>query len=255
MTINLQAERLYDQIELVRGVGSRQRGQLCIMSFVALLAGDRHTDRPRTVSPFIRNFAIQLNDGAPDRMRDDLKPFAPGIIGTSDGHDFERAALLFRTVETEVLPRAMSDFLNSREYALFELSNKSPLLRVSAMWCDSRPSDCIASCFRAIRDEHERGDCLSLATRAGKLLVTLVQCAPNSAARRWYWAKALELVDRLCDIGADTRQDREKAASITKQHSALAPSATPYLSPESVARRPMQKISHMLRTALELIIA
>jgi hypothetical protein len=37
MSVNLRAERLYDQVELVRGIGSRNRGQLCIISFVAYL--------------------------------------------------------------------------------------------------------------------------------------------------------------------------------------------------------------------------
>jgi len=94
MSVNLEAERLYDQVELVRGTGSRNRGQLCIMSFVAYLAGERHTDHPRTASPFIRKFAIPLNDGVPTALCQDLKPFAPRIIGTNDGHDLKRAAVM-----------------------------------------------------------------------------------------------------------------------------------------------------------------
>src|SRR6266568_1215300 len=73
MSVNLQAERLYDQVELVRGAGSRNRGQLCIMSFVAYLGGERHTDHPRTASSFIHDFAIPLNDGISTALRQQLK--------------------------------------------------------------------------------------------------------------------------------------------------------------------------------------
>src|SRR3974390_1015172 len=104
MSLDLHGERLYDNIELVCGAGRRKRGQLCIMSFVAYLAGERHTDHPRTASPFLRNFAIQLNDGVPTELRRDLKPFAPRIIGSNDGQDFERAAVALQTVMDELLP-------------------------------------------------------------------------------------------------------------------------------------------------------
>jgi hypothetical protein len=253
MTIDLQAERLYDQIELVRGVGSRQRGRLCIMSLVAFLAGDHHTDRPRTASSFIRNFVIQLNDRAPDQMRADLKPFAPRIIGTSDGRDIERATLLFRVIETEVVPRATNDFLNGDQDNLFELSTKSRL-RVSALWGDKTPSECLATCLCVVRDEYEHRNYLSLATRAGEFFATLMRLAPNQTKRRWYWAKALQLVDRLCDIGADAREGVE-AMSVAKEHANAAVAEGSYAAPESAERRPMQRISHILRTALDLLSA
>ena len=133
MSVNLQAERLYDQVDLVRGAGHRKRGQLCIMSFVAYLAGERHTDRPRTSSPFIRSFAIQLNDGIPPLLRQDLKPSAPQIIGTNDGHDFERASVVLRMVMDDVLPRAAWDFPGGCAHAEFELDNE-PLLALAPGW-------------------------------------------------------------------------------------------------------------------------
>ena len=46
MSVNLAVERLYEEVELVRGTGNRHRGELCIMSFVAYLAGEPHTDSP-----------------------------------------------------------------------------------------------------------------------------------------------------------------------------------------------------------------
>lgn len=69
MSLNLQAERLYEGVNLVTGAGSRERGDFCIISLIAYLAGERHSHEPRCVSPFIRKFAIQLNDGSPDSLR------------------------------------------------------------------------------------------------------------------------------------------------------------------------------------------
>ena len=44
-------------------------------------------------------------------MRQDLKPFVPRIVGTNDGRDAERAALLREITEKEILPRVCADFL------------------------------------------------------------------------------------------------------------------------------------------------
>ena len=255
MSINLHAEHLYDQIELVRGAGSRKRGQLCIMSFVAYLASERHTDHPRTASPFIRNFAIQLNDGIPWELRRDLKPFAPRIIGTSDGHDLERAPVAFEMVMNELLPTAMRDFLDSREYPAIWLGNRT-LFSVAAGWSDGRSTNSIGSRFRAIREEYECGDCLAMATRTGHLLVALIQCAPSAAAQRWYWAKALDLLDRLCDIGADRRVEkigRQNSAPVAAEPGSPAWAVPSEADLPKVEKRPLQKISRALRAALHLV--
>src|SRR5258707_9931175 len=156
MVVNPQEERLYDQVELVRGTGSRNRGQLCIMSFVAYLAGERHTDHPRTASSFIHDFAIPLNDGIPTALRQQLKPFAPQIIGTNDGHDLKRAAVLSQMIMGEVLPRAMCDLPHSLDDIRHELGNTG-LFNFAAGWHNSGPSGSIASHFHAVRDAHEQG--------------------------------------------------------------------------------------------------
>src|SRR5579872_7182520 len=98
-------ERVYARVRLVRGMGSRRKGRLCVMSFVALLAGERHTDAPTTSSPFIRTLAVYLNDAMPDLERQRLKPFAPRILGTNDGLDRERAEVALGVLTAEIVPR------------------------------------------------------------------------------------------------------------------------------------------------------
>ncbi|HYC13530.1 MAG TPA: hypothetical protein VEC75_04725 [Stellaceae bacterium] len=243
MSLDLQTERLYEHIELVRGAGRRKRGQLCIMSFVAYLAGERHTDHPRSASPFLRNFAIQLNDGVGAELRRDLKPFAPRIIGSNDGRDFERAALALAMAMDEVLPRATKDFLEGSRYGALELGNKS-LFAVGAGWNDTEPTESIAARFRGVRDAGERREWLALATRMGQLFTALVQCAPSPAAQRWYWAKALGLLDRFCEVGAECRPQRKAIA---------APPAEREPERSLPEPRPRGRISRALRAALDFV--
>jgi hypothetical protein len=257
MSVNLQAERLYDQIELVRGTGSRNRGQLCIMSFVAHLAGEPHTDHPRTASSFIRKFAIPLNDEVPTALCQDLKPFAPRIIGTNDRHDLKRAAVASEMIMGEVLPRAMVDFPHGLKDIRHELGNTG-LFNFAVGWRNGGPSGSIASRFHAVRDAHELGQCLLLAARAGQLFVSLVLCAPSPVVQRWYWAKALELLDRLCDVGADHRGVTmcwENATPVAVPHGLPTFAAQSKADLQKIERRPMRKLSHVLRAALDFVSA
>jgi len=202
MSLDLQGERLYQQVDLVRGVGNPLRGELCIMSLVAYLANEQHTDRPRTASSFVRNFAIQLNDGAPTALRQDLKPFAPRIIGTNDGHDLQRASLAYRVITEEVWPRAERDAVVVLDDVVHEPCEKGLWSFATSLRRRSAKPN-ITACFHALCDAHERGDCLAIGALAGQLLVELVQRVPT--LQQWYWAKALELLDRLCDLGCDER--------------------------------------------------
>ncbi|MGH7191194.1 MAG: hypothetical protein ACREF0_18650, partial [Acetobacteraceae bacterium] len=69
MVVDERLERLYEKVELVKGAGDPSQGKLCVMSFVALLAGEGHSDRPRTASPLIRELAVRINDAMPRAMR------------------------------------------------------------------------------------------------------------------------------------------------------------------------------------------
>lgn len=211
MTINAQLERLYQQIELVRGSGDPKRRRLCIMSFVAFLTGEAHTDNPSTASSLIRRYAMVVNDEMPDGLRQRLKAFAPRLIGTNDGEDLARAQVLAEAARGEILPRVESDFglrrSSTKEVApkpckstrkqattLQELVDKvAGLAAPASTWAsDSLPSE------------------------LAKLIVHCGKCVPG-ARGEWYWLKAIDLLDRLCDVTGDQTRpvvQPERLASI-----------------------------------------
>ena len=194
MVVDLDMERLYGRIRLVRGRGERRSDTLCIMTFVALLAGERHTDLPSTASPLVRQFAIALNDAMPDPERQRLKPFAPRIIGSADGFDPGRAALLRVALQREVFPRIRSDLKDSvlPLGPLHDPCGRAVACSCAELVCDFTK---IAAADDTPRNQRK------LALAAALLLNTCAATVSNAAAREWYWAKAIDLLDRLCDVG------------------------------------------------------
>jgi len=72
----------------------------------------------------------------------------------------------------------------------------------------------------------------------------LVQCAPSPAAQRWYWAQALDLLDRFCEVGADRRSAKRATP---------APVPAPRLDAPGPEQRPRGRISRALRAALDFV--
>jgi hypothetical protein len=194
MTANPELEGLYDRVRLVRGKGNRNSGALCIMSFVALLAGERHTDAPATASPVVRQFALALNDAMPDEERQKLKPFAPRIIGTADGFDTRRATLLRQALRQEVLPRVSSD-LQAGVLPRGPLGDPHGLAIVQSI------DDLLCGFGTIATAEDTSRNRRRVALHAVRLLSTCAAAAAVPEARAWYWGKAIDLLDRLCDPG------------------------------------------------------
>ena len=95
MDLDVGLQRAFDRVELVSGsIGDPGEGRMCLMSLVAFLAGEAHSDAPGCASPLIQTFAVLVNDHMPHAARQRLKPFAPRIIGTNDGFDPVRAEIL-----------------------------------------------------------------------------------------------------------------------------------------------------------------
>ena len=219
MSLNLRLERLYDRIELVNGIGDPDGGKLCLMSLVAFLAGEAHSDAPRTASPLIREYAVPINDGMDRGMRQRLKPFAPRIIGTSDRLDGERAAVLYRAIVHEVFPEALKDLQQISERApqvqagghLFvlwpQLKTESPAavdaVLKQAGRNDTRLIDTIGKMVAA----HVKGSHGATGFEAGRLILYAARNAPSGLREAWYWNKAIDILDRLCDVGAAERPE------------------------------------------------
>jgi hypothetical protein len=197
MVVDERLERLYRQVELVRGVGEPKSGKLCVMSFVAFLAGEVHSDRPAAASSLIRELAVRINDAMPQEIRQELKPFVPRILGTNDGCDGERAAMLRAVTEAEIMPRICRDFLVSgrlrswrRSGEFRELSSK--LFGLTESW--SKP-------------EHALPD-VKLCAAVTDLLCFCAAKASDADSGRWYWEKAIDVLDRACDIREDSSSSR-----------------------------------------------
>ena len=101
---DLRPQGVLDRFEPVSGIGEPDKVMACVMSLVAHLAGESHTDRPRRASPLIRGFVIPGNDHMPREARRRLKPFVPRLIGTNDGLDRARAEVLRRLLVEVLLP-------------------------------------------------------------------------------------------------------------------------------------------------------
>src|SRR5215213_12012967 len=107
MDLDPRLQRALDRVELVGGsIGDPGQGRMCLMSLVAFLAGEGHSDSPGCASPVVQAFAVAVNDHMPRAARQRLKPFAPRIIGTNDGLDGARAAVLQHALAEGVLAGA-----------------------------------------------------------------------------------------------------------------------------------------------------
>jgi hypothetical protein len=194
MTIDLELHRLYDRVRLVRGKGDRRSGGLCIMTFVALLAGERHTDAPSTASLVVRAFAVGLNDAMPDTERQRLKVFAPRIVGTADGFDPGRAGMLRRVMQQEVLPRICGDLQE-------QILPSNPLHNPRGAPTAHPIKELLCGFTVAATAEDTPRNQREVALLASRLLSTCAAGATTSTARAWYWAQAINLLDQLCEVG------------------------------------------------------
>lgn len=200
MEVDLRLERALERVELVTGVGTRDAGRMCVMSLVACLAGEEHTDSPACASPLIRAYAIPLNDNMPHAVRQRLKPFAPRILGTQDGHDALRAELLRRALAEEVLPR-----LGGRQPAQ-PRRFAAPLWRLWSMLGMrrlEREAEWMMDRAVALADGADMARAIAAAGAVGRLLARAAREASDPREADRLWDLAVGLLDRMCDIGGE----------------------------------------------------
>jgi hypothetical protein len=199
--LDLPLQRVFDRVELVSGAGDPEAGELCVMSLVACLAGERHTDHPVCASPLIRAFAIPVNDHMPREVRQRLKPFAPRILGTNDGRDGERA---------EILRHALAEESFLQFAANWQASSGAPGVGLSRrLWMQLRRRELhhrVERLLGKVRAGGGSGDRIALASAAAQLLALYARDARDAGQTERCWSTAIGLLDRFCDVGASRRQ-------------------------------------------------
>jgi hypothetical protein len=198
MHLDLRLERALERVELVTGVGTRDAGRMCVMSLVACLAGEEHTDSPACASALVRAFAIPLNDNMPHATRQRLKPFAPRIIGTQDGQDPVRAELLRLALMEEIMPRLGGQRpVAARRFA-------APFWRVWAllgMRRLEREAEWMMDRVVALTDGADMARAVAAAGAVGRLLARAARDAADPREAERLWDLAIGLLDRMCDVG------------------------------------------------------
>ncbi len=201
MGLDLRLQRVLDRVELVSGIGEPDQGTACVMSLVAHLAGEGHTDRPGCVSPVIRDFVIPVNDHMPREVRQRLKPFVPRLVGTNDGLDRARAEVLRRALVEAILPRASGECRASSPAE--PAWRTGPFGRLRIRLLRGRPLRRIGRLLEeAERGGRRPGREAELASAAGHLLGLCARDAPDAREAEWYWSQAIGLLDRLCEVDA-----------------------------------------------------
>jgi len=77
-------------VRLGRGKHSSPEHGACVMELASMLAGERFSDRPRTVCPVIGAFLRTYNDAVDDDLRQGLYRYAAESVGSLADIDVER---------------------------------------------------------------------------------------------------------------------------------------------------------------------
>src|SRR5689334_88433 len=80
----------YQTVRLAAGQHRGPDDGVCVMELASMLAGERFSDRPRSVSRTLAAVMRGYNDGLDDDRRQQLKGYASAAIGTSGGWATER---------------------------------------------------------------------------------------------------------------------------------------------------------------------
>jgi hypothetical protein len=83
----------HQTIKLGKGKHSSPEHGACVMELASMLAGERFSDHPRSVSRTVAAFLRGYNDLLDDTRRQDLYLYAAWCVGTAEGEALERARI------------------------------------------------------------------------------------------------------------------------------------------------------------------
>jgi hypothetical protein len=81
----------YQTIKLSKGKHTSAHDGACVMELASMLAGERFSDHPESVSPVIGAFLRAYNDWVDDGRRQDLYGYAAKAVGSRTRDDVEQA--------------------------------------------------------------------------------------------------------------------------------------------------------------------
>ena len=85
------AQVTHQTVRLSSGKHISPNEGVCVMELASMLAGEKFTDYPRSVSNVIGTFLRGYNDIIDDRRRQDLYRYAAGVVGSSASRSVELA--------------------------------------------------------------------------------------------------------------------------------------------------------------------
>jgi len=212
MTEQPQSERLIERVELVRSRGDPAQMKLCVMSLVARLAGEAHGDRPACASPVIAAFARAVNDAMDRPTRQRLRPFAPRIAGTADRLDGARQERLHAALLDTLLPAIVTDLqAGARSHDQAQAAELTSALAGQLAHADDAEQLRIAQDprwdraaliwpLRTALAARRDGDGVQQSEAIARVLIAAVSCLARPSRRAWYWDRAVEILDQMCDV-------------------------------------------------------
>lgn len=212
MAEDMRTERLLADVELVGSRGEPQSRKLCIMSLVARLAEEPHSDRPQAASPAIGAFARAINDAMDRQTRQRLIPFAPRIQGTHAALDRARLRRLHAMLTDELLPQLAVDLqvaaVGETDATAAEATarlvaalREAPAeahdgLVQEARWDGAALIGPLRAAFMAHRDGYSQQHAESVA----RILIAGAYRVARPSRRAWYWDRAIAALDSLCEL-------------------------------------------------------
>lgn len=128
---------------LSRGAHANPDEGACLMEYVALLAGQPFSDRPRCTHPLLARIARRVNDISSEAARSELAPLAPQLVGTASGHPGVAPALVLCCAEAAL--RADPSAVRLRRHAR---RARRRLARVEQQGSRGRWVRMSATCYR-----------------------------------------------------------------------------------------------------------